>query len=193
MLNCSVLSRKARRSSNAALFLMRDLAADQYEARTGSAYRPRAGSMVNHRKMTAALIDSRDFLAAKRIAETEVLLPPGTRILFSGGVDFNDHQLIWHKLDQLHARYPDMVLIHGTRRGAERIASCWADARKVPQIKFEPDFKKDGKAAPFKRNDRMLETNPSGVVVFRGAGVTDNLADKAKKAGIRISDFRHLS
>lgn len=31
--------------------------------------------MVNRQHMTAALIDSRDFLAAKRCAETEVLLP----------------------------------------------------------------------------------------------------------------------
>ena len=44
--------------------LLRDQAADLYEAQTGSAWRPHAGSMVNHRQMTAALIDSRDFLAA---------------------------------------------------------------------------------------------------------------------------------
>jgi hypothetical protein len=171
--------------------IMRDLAADHFEAKTGSAWRPRAGSMVNHRKMTATLIDSRDFLAAKRIAETEIMLPPGTRILFSGGVEFTDHKLIWDKLDLLHKRYPDMVLIHGgTKRGAEKIAACWADKRKVPQIKFEPDFVNDGKAAPFKRNDRMLETNPVGLVVVKGAGVTDNLADKARKAGIPVNDYR---
>lgn len=171
--------------------MMRDLAAEHFEARTGSAWRPRAGSMVNHRKMTATLIESRDFLAAKRIAETEVLLPPGTRILFSGGVDFTDHKLIWDKLDLLHKRYPDMVLIHGgTTRGAEKIAACWADARKVTQIRFKPDFANDGKAAPFKRNDRMIETDPAGLIVFKGAGVTDNLTDKARKAGIPVSDYR---
>src|SRR6266446_4196398 len=44
----------------------RDQAADQFERHMGSAWRPRSGSMVNHRTLTAAMIDSRDFLAAKR-------------------------------------------------------------------------------------------------------------------------------
>src|SRR5712672_2836431 len=59
--------------------LFRDLAADQFERQTGSSWRPRSGSMVNHRTLTAAMIDSRDFLAAKRRAETEVLLPLAPR------------------------------------------------------------------------------------------------------------------
>ncbi|MGO9641684.1 MAG: hypothetical protein ACLP1Y_10310, partial [Candidatus Acidiferrales bacterium] len=51
---------------------MRDLAAERYEAETGSAWRPRAGSLVNHRHLTAAMIDSRDFIAARRRADTEL-------------------------------------------------------------------------------------------------------------------------
>src|SRR5713101_2449511 len=51
--------------------LFRDQAADQFERHTGSSWRPRSGSMVNRRTLTAAMIDSRDFLAAKRRAETE--------------------------------------------------------------------------------------------------------------------------
>ena len=51
--------------------------------------------MVNHRALTSAMIDSRDFLAAKRRAETEVLLPAGPKIAFTGGLDCNDHRLIW--------------------------------------------------------------------------------------------------
>jgi hypothetical protein len=35
--------------------------------------------MVNHRALTSAMIDSSDFLAAKRQAETEVLCAPGRR------------------------------------------------------------------------------------------------------------------
>ena len=57
--------------------LMRDQAANLFEAETGSAWRPRSGSMLNHRNMTAAMIDSRDFIMARRRAETELLLPQG--------------------------------------------------------------------------------------------------------------------
>src|SRR5437870_11711355 len=46
--------------------LMRDQAAGHFERHTGSPWRPRTGSMVNHRTLTAAMIDSREFLAAKR-------------------------------------------------------------------------------------------------------------------------------
>ena len=55
--------------------------------------------------------------------------------------------------------------------------------RKVPQIAFKPDWTKHAKAAPFKRNDAMLEVLPIGVIVFPGTGIQGNLADKAKKLG----------
>ena len=152
--------------------LMRDQAAEHYERHTGSNWRPRSGSMVNHRNLTSAMIDSRDFLAVKKR-------------------DFNDHHLIWAKLDQVHAKHPDMVLLHGkSPKGAEKIAAKWADARKVPQVGFAPDWTKHAKAAPFKRNDQMLDVLPIGVIVFPGTGIQDNLADKARKLGIPLFDFR---
>jgi hypothetical protein len=170
---------------------MRDLAAERFETETGSAWRPRAGSLVNHKTMTAAMIDSRDFIAARRRTDTELLLPKGRKIAFSGGVEYADHKRIWAVLDRVLAKHPDMVLIHGgSPKGAEKAAACWADQRKVTQIAFKPDWARDGKAAPFKRNDRMLEIVPTGVVVFPGSGITGNLADKAKKLGIPVLDHR---
>jgi hypothetical protein len=170
--------------------LLRDQAADLFEARTGSAWRPHAGSMVNHRHMTASLIDSRDFLAARRRAETEVLLPAGPRIAFAGGIDCNDTDRIWATLDRVRAKHPDMVLLHGgSPRGAERIAACWADSRKVQQVVFKPDWARHAKAAPFKRNDKLLETLPIGVIVFPGSGISENLADKARALGIPVWRF----
>ncbi|MCC6887281.1 MAG: DUF2493 domain-containing protein [Hyphomicrobiales bacterium] len=167
--------------------LFRDLAADQFERHTGSSWRPRSRSMVNHRTLTAAMIDSRDFLAAKRRAETEVLLPAGPKIAFTGGLGFNDHDTIWDTLDKVRAKHPDMVLLHGgTPKGAERIAACWADNRKVPQVVFKPDWNRHAKAAPFKRNDQILDVLPIGVIVFPGSGISANLADKAKKLGIPV-------
>ena len=170
--------------------LMRDQAADQFEHHTHSAWRPRNGSKVNHRNLTSAMIDSRDFLAAKKRADNQVLLPAGPKVALTGGLDFNDHRLIWAKLDQVHAKHPDMVLLHGgSPKGAELIAAKWADNRKVPQIAFKPDWTKHAKAAPFKRNDAMLETLPIGVLHFPGTGIQDNLADKAKKLGIPVWKF----
>ncbi|MGX0876637.1 hypothetical protein ACSSV4_001319 [Roseovarius sp. MBR-154] len=164
----------------------RDTAADLYLRSTGTPWSPRSGSRVNHRQMTSAMIDSRDFIAAKRRADNEVLVPSGPKIAFSGG-DTTDHRTIWARLDQVHAKHPDMVLLHGgSPRGAERIAATWADNRKVAQVAFKPDWTRHAKAAPFKRNDRMLDTMPIGVIVFPGTGIQENLADKARKMGIPV-------
>uniref|UniRef100_A0A9E8CKR8 DUF2493 domain-containing protein n=1 Tax=Bosea sp. NBC_00436 TaxID=2969620 RepID=A0A9E8CKR8_9HYPH len=171
--------------------LMRDQAADHYERQIRKPWLPRTGSKVNHRNLTSAMIDSRDFLMAKKRAEQEVLLPPGPKIVVTGGLDFNDHSAVWAKLDQVHEKHPDMVLVHGkSPKGAERIASIWAKNRNVPQIGFAPDWTKHGRAAPFKRNDEMLDIVPKGVMHFPGTGINDNLADKAKKLGIPVWKFR---
>ncbi len=133
------------------------------------------------------MIDSRDFIAARKRAERDTLIPPGPKIVVTGGADYNDHRLIWDRLDRAHARHPDMTLIHGgSPKGAELIASKWATARNVPQIAFRPDWTTHAKAAPFKRNDAVLETLPIGVMVFPGNGIQDNLADKACKLGFPV-------
>jgi len=167
--------------------LMRDTAADLYETYTRSAWRPRSSSLVTRKTLTAAMIDSRDFVAARRRAENEVMLPAGPKVAFTGGADCNDVQSIWAALDRVRVKHPDMVLLHGgSPKGAERIAACWADSRKVTQIAFRPDWARHAKAAPFKRNDAMLEVLPIGVLVFPGTGIQDNLADKARKLGIPV-------
>lgn len=169
----------------------RDCAAELYETHVGQPWRPKAGSLVNRKLFTAAIIDSRDFVMARRRAEAQVLVPAGPRIAFTGGSECNDHDAIWAALDRVRAKHSDMVLLHGgTPTGAERIAACWARARTVTQIVFKPDWSRHAKAAPFKRNDALLDALPIGVIVFAGSGVTDNLADKARKMGIPLYDFR---
>jgi hypothetical protein len=170
---------------------MRDLAAEGFEAHLGQVWHPRSASHVRHRSLTAALIDSRDHLAARRRTELQPLLPAGPKIAFTGGADCGDHAAIWDALDRVRAKHADMVLLHGgAPRGAERIAAAWADNRGVTQIVFKPDWTRHGKAAPFRRNDQLLEVLPIGLIVFPGSGITDNLADKARALGIPLFDFR---
>jgi hypothetical protein len=94
------------------------------------------------------MVDSRDYIAARKRADAQVLLPDGPKVALTGGLDFIDHRLIWDKLDQVHAKHPDMVLMHcKSPKGAEKIAARWADHRNVPQIGFAPDWTKHGRAA----------------------------------------------
>lgn len=172
------------------LELFRDRAADIFDARLGSSWRPHSTSKVNHKALTATMIESRDFIAAKRRADIEPLLPPGPKIAFAGGLDCNDYNRIFEVLDKARAKHPGMVLLHGgSPKGAEFIASRWADTRKVAQIAFKPDWNRHAKSAPFKRNDQLLQTLPIGVIVFPGSGITGNLADKARIMGIPVWRF----
>ncbi len=42
---------------------------------------------------------------------------------------------------------------------------------------------------PFKCNDQMLAALPIGVIAFPGSGVSQSLADKARKMGIAVWRF----
>lgn len=173
-----------------AMEFFRDACADQFRLHIRKPWTPRSGSKVNRKKLTYAVIDSRDFINARRWADKQVLIPPGTRIAVSAGPHFNDVAFIYATLDTLLRKIPDMVLLHGaTDTGGELISIRWADKNGVPTVPFKPDWKL-GRSAPFKRNDKMLDAIPKGVVVFPGSGIQDNMRDKAKTMGIKVWDFR---
>jgi len=171
---------------------MRTHAERAFEDHTGKGWLPKSGSLVNRKAQTAAMIDSRDYLAAKKYADTNVMIPPGTRVVVSGGPDFQDHNLLYAALDEVKARVASpMVILYGAYdKGADRLTATWAKNRGVTLVAFKPDYDL-GRAWPFKRNDAMLAAKPHEVVVFDGTGITHNLADKAKEArDIRITDCR---
>ena len=152
--------------------------------------RSRCFASDSRKALTSAVVSSRDFINARQRAEKQVLIPAGTLIALSSGPAYNDHRFIWDLLDKIHVKHPDMVLLHGgSPTGAERIAARWADSRKVTHVPFKPDWTRYAKAAPFKRNDQILEVLPIGVIVFPGSGIQENLADKARKLGIPVWRF----
>lgn len=165
----------------------RDAAADQFRIHLRKPWLPRSGPMVNHKTLTSAVLDSRKHVDKRAFQKQRLLDPDGVRIAFTGGADFNDHQRIYAVLDKVHQQLPTLILMHGaTPTGAERIAACWARDRNVPQDPYRPDWNRHKKAAPFKRNDAMLNVLPIGVLVTPGSGIQANLADKARRLGIPV-------
>ncbi len=79
-----------------------------------------------------------------------------------------------------------MVLVHGGGPGVEKIAASWAERNGVHQIVCKPDWDRHGRAAPFRRNDDLLNLLPKGVIAFPGSGITENLVDKARQLGIPV-------
>ena len=166
---------------------MRDLAADAYRVETGDVWRPRHGSHTSHTgQLTSAAIDARDFRRARQDRETRAHLPDGTLIAITGGKQVSDADTVWTTLDRTREKYGDMVLLHGGGPGVEKIAASWADARGVHQLVCRPDWNAHGKAAPFRRNDELLNFLPKGVIAFPGSGITGNLVDKARQLGIPV-------
>ena len=146
---------------------MRDLAAEGYRTETGDTWRPRNGSHSSQTgKLTSAAIDARDYLRAREHRETSAHLPEGTLVAFTGGKDFADVTAIWSSLDSIKIKYDDMVLLHGGGPGAEKIAASWAEKNGVHQVVCKPNWDRDGKAAPFRRNDVLLNFLPKGLLAF---------------------------
>ena len=166
---------------------MRDLAADAYRAETGDTWRPRHGSHTSRTgTLTSAAIDARDFRRARKDRETQAHLPDGTLVAITGGKTVADADAIWSTLDRTREKYGDMVLVHGGGPGTDKVAASWANARGVDQVVCRPDWNAHGKAAPFRRNDDLLNLLPKGVIAFPGSGITGNLIDKAKRLGIPV-------
>ena len=166
---------------------MRDTAADAYRAETGDVWRPRYGSNVSQTgKLTSAAIDARDFMRARKDREMRAHLPEGTLVAIAGGKHVADANAVFARLDQTKAKYADLILVHGGGPGVEKLAAQWAERNGVHQVVCKPDWNAHGRAAPFRRNDELLNLLPKGVLAFPGSGITDNLVDKAVKLGIPV-------
>ena len=167
---------------------MRDTAAEAYRATTGDVWRPRYGSHASQTgKLTSAAIDARDFVRARKDRETTAHLPQGTLVAIAGGKDVADPGAVIRMLDRTRARHADMVLVHGGGPGVDKIAASWAEQNGVHQVVCKPDWDRHGRAAPFRRNDELLNLLPKGVIAFPGSGITDNLVDKARSLGIPVA------
>ena len=166
---------------------LRDVAARAYRLETGNVWRPRHDSHTSRTwQLTSAAIDARDFIRARKDREICAHLPEGTLVAIAGGKNVTDPGPVFDRLDKTKAKYEDLVLVHGGGPGIERIAAQWAESKGVHQIVCKPDWSAHGRAAPFRRNDDLLNLLPKGVIAFPGSGITENLVDKAHKLGIPV-------
>ena len=76
------------------------------------------------------------------------------------------------------------------RSSVQRADANWVHGRgrdlEIAEIIHKPNWNTHGRAAPFRRNDELLNLLPKGIVAFPGPGITDNLVEKAMKLGIPV-------
>jgi len=117
-----------------------------------------------------------------------VLLPAEPEIELTGGLDFNDHQLIRDRLGSRQApRHGPAAwwLAQGRRTHRRQMG----DEPQGAADRLQADWAKHAKAATFWRNDAMLALVPIGIMVFPGTGIQDNFVDKARRLGIPVWQF----
>lgn len=178
-------------SQREAFECMRDHAAQCYHMETGLAWTPTRGSRTSQSN-TASQVDAMDFLKARDAKRAQERCIEGDMVIFSGGSAWFDHQLLWDRLDNVLARYPNMALATTAQtKGCDAIAAAWAQARKVKLVMFRPNFTVNGKRAGYVRNELMLNSVKAvEAIVCEGSSVQGHLATELRNKRIPTKIFR---
>jgi hypothetical protein len=109
---------------------------------------------------------------------------------------------IFDALNWARQTWPDMALAVTGARGGEKLAQKWARSHGVTTVLARADFDRNGRAAPFRANDELLELEPVCVLTLANSldaarrgelkpfGPALNLAQKAAERGIRCVTVR---
>jgi hypothetical protein len=194
-------TRKARAADVAtlALEMIRDAAAASYTTATGDVWNPWKGS-VKASRTTAAQIEARDAIRANKAHRHQAAYPGATIVAFRSAPQADtaeDAGRIFDALNWAHGEWPDMALATSGARGGEKLAIKWAKQKGVTLVLAKADFDRNGRAAPFRANDEMLELEPVCVLTLANSinptrsegmhpfGPALNMAQKAAEKGIR--------
>jgi hypothetical protein len=194
-------TRKARAADVAtlALEMIRDAAAASYTTTTGDVWSPWKGT-VKASRTTAAQIEARDAIRANKAHRHATAHPGATIVAFRAAPQADtaeDAGRIFDALNWAHGQWPDMALATSGARGGEKLAIKWAKQKGVTLVLAKADFDRNGRAAPFRANDEMLELEPVCVLTLANSinparsdgmhpfGPAMNLAQKASERGIR--------
>jgi hypothetical protein len=135
-------------------------------------------------KRTASVIAATDYLAASRQRRLEAKAPTGPIVIFSGGQAWEEHRVIWERLDAIRARIPAMILATTAQdKGCDAIAAAWAARSDVKLITFTLD-RRLGQRAGFARNEALLRLKPVEAMVCEGSGLQSHLARLVREAGV---------
>jgi len=110
------------------------------------------------------------------------------KVLVCGGRKYDDQEYVSQVLDMIHSDYPITCVVHGAATGADTFGESWAKASGIAFKPYPADWDTFKHAAGSIRNAEMLKDNPDIelVIVFPGNNGTNNMRNKAEKAGINV-------
>lgn len=107
-----------------------------------------------------------------------------TKLIISGGRDFEDLDFAIDALMRFNAYKPVSLVITGEAKGADSIGQAWAEEMGIPHKGFpvrDTDWKKLGPKAGNVRNEKMLKYGPDAVLAFPGDSGTQHMAHIASE------------
>lgn len=163
----------------AAIGAMCDYAAAMYRTYSGRAWTPAKGSKPAY-VATASQIAAKDFLRARAEKRRDAHNPQGPVVVVSGPAQWHDWQIIWDRLDLIHARISNMVLATtGQRKGVDAAAASWGAANNVPCVPFTLEGFGRGNGRGFRRNEELSKIEEiAEAILCEGTGIQDDLYDK---------------
>lgn len=111
-------------------------------------------------------------------------------VVVTGGRDFDDRDLVFRVLDEIHKETPITLIRNGGMTGADALSSRWAYERQVDTDCVGARWGTYGKRAGPIRNAAMLAGMlPSDIVVaFPGGRGTAHTIVVARRLGCRIRE-----
>ena len=80
------------------------------------------------------------------------------------------------------------LIISGGASGVDSLAEAFADKNKISKLIIYPDYKKYGKFAPLKRNEKMVELADTVIIVWDGkSNGTKYTIEYAKRRNKKIT------
>lgn len=109
------------------------------------------------------------------------------RIIIAGSRTFNDYDFLAATMDRLTHNMPDVVVVHGGARGADRLGGIWASRRDFRTRLWLPEWDRLGRGAGFARNVQMAEDADALVAFWDGASKgTGHMITTARGHGLRV-------
>lgn len=107
------------------------------------------------------------------------------RVLVCGGRTFDNWKAV-HR--ELHGIGPSVVITGGAP-GADQLAGKWADKNGVPLVVYPALWSRGRKAGPERNAFMLKDSRPDIVVAFPGGRGTQDMVDRARKAGLFVTAF----
>ena len=110
-------------------------------------------------------------------------------ILICGGRDYRDWDAFRLAIRTVLKAVDgeELRIVHGGATGADAMAAKWAEEHGCECVAYEADWRREGRSAGPRRNQRMLDNeHVSLVVAFPGGRGTADMVRRAEAKGIQV-------